>query len=415
MRIEINSGGISGLIAISVFELDMKKTSDELDDMISSFQAVKKAANNLNGGVEGLGATLDHLQARINEEEDKKESLNKIWAKANEFLSDAIKIDKQVAEAIKDSKEEFYRVNPWSKPTADRDGWDWFVHAVSDVFNDIADTFEDAWDSIVEWYEYGGGKEILHIVCKVVTIGLEIANFVLDIVLLVPPLTAIGIAKIVLDSAALLVTLADGGLDIFNEGSAFAKKQQALEAEKRGDYTEAARLRKEAGELSDQDSWRDKWWNDGEFNGWDVLGAVMGGVEIADAIVGLDGEKIGKGIEALDDLGDSIKSVKNLGDLGRVFKNLKNIHDGFSDIKGIVDDSLDLAKGFGESMGIENMSANISIALGAINPLAGIYSAFHFAVSDFIDSSETLSEISEVYDGITGTYDGIKDIFEKVS
>lgn len=338
MRIELNSGGISGLVAISVYEADMITTSNRIDDMISAFTAVKKAANNLNGGTNGVEDALNSLQCRINYEQNKRNSLDTILKETSNFLSDAIKLDKQVAEMIKDSKEEFYKVNPWAKPTSDREGWDWFIHAVDDILDDMANALDDAWDAIVEWYEYGGGKELLSQIMTIASVALAIANVVLDIVLLVPPLTAMGIAKIALEVAAVVVVIADGGLDIFNEEKAKNLKKQALEAEKRGDYTEAARLRKEAAASSSENTWRDKWWNDGETNGWDLLGVLMGGIELADMLVGFDvTNSYDESISVLDVDGSVLSEFKFLGqDITPSFKGssitntFKNFKNGFS-------------------------------------------------------------------------------------
>ena len=76
MRIELNSGGLDGLVAIAEFGFSIEALDDSLDAMISSFQAVKNAVNNLEGGAGNLSDAVSSLQKRIYTEENKKRNLS---------------------------------------------------------------------------------------------------------------------------------------------------------------------------------------------------------------------------------------------------------------------------------------------------------------------------------------------------
>ena len=75
-RIEMNAGGLDGLLSIASFGLSLDGLDKDMENVISSFQAVKNEVYNLPGGVGKLGDFVDAMQCRIDNEEEKRQNLN---------------------------------------------------------------------------------------------------------------------------------------------------------------------------------------------------------------------------------------------------------------------------------------------------------------------------------------------------
>lgn len=118
MRIELNAGGLGGLISIAKFSEDYDKLLSKTNSVISSFKAVKRKTVNISGGVGNLQGALDQIDSRIKTEEAKVEKLEAVGKKFGEFLANTVKTDKSVANLVNVNKEEFYQVNPWARPPA---------------------------------------------------------------------------------------------------------------------------------------------------------------------------------------------------------------------------------------------------------------------------------------------------------
>lgn len=117
MRIEMNSGGLDGLIAITQFQSDMNDFISKTSNVIDSFKAVKQQTYQLNGGVGNLRSAVNNVENRIDREDEKRETAISMKQKYNSFLDLAIRVDKKVAALVNKNKKEFYRVNPWLKPS----------------------------------------------------------------------------------------------------------------------------------------------------------------------------------------------------------------------------------------------------------------------------------------------------------
>ena len=167
MRIEISAGGISGGIAVSQFQSGMKNYIKKTGDVISSFTTVKNKTYNLNGGVGNLQDALDGISARVHTEEARERAAERVQKKANDFLDLAVRVDKEVATLVNKNKEEFYRTNPWLKPSWTQDAkkffsdaWKWLcgvrdtlVKGASAIWEGIKNTVKKAWDNIVTFYQ----------------------------------------------------------------------------------------------------------------------------------------------------------------------------------------------------------------------------------------------------------------------
>lgn len=149
MRIEISAGGISGGVAVSQFQSNINGYLRKTDDIISSFATVRKKTYNLNGGVGNLQSAADHIAARVSLEQDRKSGAETVRAKANDFLNLAARVDKNVASLVNQNKEQFYRTNPWLRPTPSQEAknffqnaWDWLCGAGENIKNGV----QNAWN-----------------------------------------------------------------------------------------------------------------------------------------------------------------------------------------------------------------------------------------------------------------------------
>ena len=159
MHIEINAGGLSGGIAVSSFQSGMKKYISGTDGMISSFKAVRTKTYNLNGGVgTHLEGAVNQVLARERTEEQRKSGAETVQAKSNSFLELAIRVDKSVANMVKQDRKELYGQYPSLKPSLWSDAKKWlsdvwkglcgFAQTVADVTHFIADSIRKIKSSI---------------------------------------------------------------------------------------------------------------------------------------------------------------------------------------------------------------------------------------------------------------------------
>ncbi len=200
MRIEISAGGVCG-VSVLDFRSEMGSFLSAADDVIASFKTIKSSTYSLSGGIgnpqdasdKNLQDALDSISARIREEEEKKASAEAVQKRSSDFLELAVRVDKQVAQAVNKNKEEDYRVMPWLAaavtPLADRawyeEAWNWLCGVGEDIaegaekaWDWVSDTAQKAWDGLVEfydkhWYEIiNWGVTILCAVGSIVAIAL---------------------------------------------------------------------------------------------------------------------------------------------------------------------------------------------------------------------------------------------------
>lgn len=186
MHIEINAGGLSAEIAVAEYQLNMSGFISDAENIISSFKAVAGKTHNLSGGVGALQSAVDDVSARIQQEEHKLEAIKAVRVKSNDFLNLAIRVDKQVASLVNQNKNEFYKTNPWLKPTVGvddtpwyEDVWNWLCdkgEQISDgakkAWTWIKDTAKKAWDGLVEFYNEN--KRLCQILIGVAAIAIAV-------------------------------------------------------------------------------------------------------------------------------------------------------------------------------------------------------------------------------------------------
>lgn len=206
LRIEISSGGIGP--PVLDFQSDLAAFISDAEEIISSFKSVQNRTYSLNGGVGNLGVSLEQIGSRLQAEEEKKQEAERVQDKANEFVQLAERVDHQVADEVRQNKEELYCVNPWLRPaTAEADektwyesAWSWLCgkgEAIADSLKSAwewtKDTAKKAWNGIVEFYNEH--KKIIDTVLIVVgAVAAIVAVVATGGLALVPLLGALGLS-----------------------------------------------------------------------------------------------------------------------------------------------------------------------------------------------------------------------------
>lgn len=150
MHIEINTAGIGGAISINEYQSNISSFISRTDDIISCFKTIERDTYNLSGGTENLSEALENISSRIQQEDEKKSEAIIVQKKTNDFVTLAKRVDNCVADVVTANKEEFYKTNPWARPTTLLDdtnkrlgnAWEW----ICGVGDNIEDGIETAWE-----------------------------------------------------------------------------------------------------------------------------------------------------------------------------------------------------------------------------------------------------------------------------
>lgn len=125
MRIELS------LVKINSFQSDLASLLTTANNVLGSFQAVKSSTYRMNGGVGILEGAVGQLEQRIQIEERRVENLKTVQKESEEFLRNTTNTDNEVASLVAQNKDEFYKMNPWSKPTVSGSVRQWISQAMS--------------------------------------------------------------------------------------------------------------------------------------------------------------------------------------------------------------------------------------------------------------------------------------------
>ena len=171
MRIELNSGGLDGLISIESYQMNMNGYITGAEYVAESFVAVQKATQNLNGGIGVLQDAFTAIGVRHQIEVDRKENAERIFQETNSFLDLASQIDKQVAADVKKNRNQFYGVYPWLKPKYANIAKKWITNAwnylngkLLDGVAKVTETSKKIVASISKFYEDNKDKIIKSII-----------------------------------------------------------------------------------------------------------------------------------------------------------------------------------------------------------------------------------------------------------
>lgn len=117
MRIEIiNNSSSSG--SLSFLGSNLSTLISQSETTIASLQSLKSFSNSMNGGIGLLQEAADSIDARIGQEETKKSNLVNTQMKLNGFVELVNTTDKAISNQVTQNRDEFYRVNEWSRPSS---------------------------------------------------------------------------------------------------------------------------------------------------------------------------------------------------------------------------------------------------------------------------------------------------------
>lgn len=116
MRIELNSGGLTGTASLSTMQSEMIALLGDADVFLSALRSVKGYTYNMNGGVGNLQNALDLIESSIGFSTQRQDNLKQTQKKIETFIAYTRSIDKSVAQEVAANKEEFYKVNQWARP-----------------------------------------------------------------------------------------------------------------------------------------------------------------------------------------------------------------------------------------------------------------------------------------------------------
>jgi len=154
MRIQLNAGGLGGLMTVAGFSSGLDKLISDSKSVAASFKAVKKMTHSMSGGVGILDSALREIDLRIAKEERKLTKLDTTKKKLGEFIVNTVTKDRKVAAMVAINKELFYQVNPWARPPVPKKrswwkkAWGWLC----DKGKKFVNTVKKAWNGIKKFY-----------------------------------------------------------------------------------------------------------------------------------------------------------------------------------------------------------------------------------------------------------------------
>lgn len=175
------------LATISSHANDLAKKAEAYADSLT--RKITNKFDSVAGGVNGtLSSAKYYVNAKINELQAKKTAYENFAKGVTSLITNAKRIDKEVANAISNNKDKFLKSNPHLKI----DDWkanliNWLVdlknscplfELIGDGLAYIGTAITSALDNIKYWYKCEGGKEILAFVAAIGGAIIAVALFV---------------------------------------------------------------------------------------------------------------------------------------------------------------------------------------------------------------------------------------------
>lgn len=151
MRIELNSGGLTGTASLSTMQSEITALLGGADVFLSALRSVKSYTCNINGGVGSLQGALDEVESRIQTAETVSSNLNAAKDKIGSFIELTKTVDLTVSGLVNRNKHEFYNLNEWSRPPQKEEEKEWYEKLYDwacGVGDSIAETAQKAWNGI---------------------------------------------------------------------------------------------------------------------------------------------------------------------------------------------------------------------------------------------------------------------------
>ena len=161
----------------------VREFRSEVEDLRNSTMSIDSSVCNLDDVIASLRASSNTQEEKLekakNIQSQTLEKLEDIKEEVEEFIDDVVSIDEDAAEAINQSKDDFYDEYYYLKPDCEKSGWEKF----KDGLKDFGNWCKEHWKQIVITAVIIIGA-VITIVAVVATGGLA----------LVPLLTALGIS-----------------------------------------------------------------------------------------------------------------------------------------------------------------------------------------------------------------------------
>jgi len=99
-----------------------KRCQKSVIDLKSELSALKKKTLNINRSVCNLDDVIISIQASSQTQDKKVTSLDTVCKETEEFISEVVRVDSEVAELINKRKENFYKEYYYLKPENEKSG-----------------------------------------------------------------------------------------------------------------------------------------------------------------------------------------------------------------------------------------------------------------------------------------------------
>ena len=316
----------------------IKEVKDSVTDFKAELLALQTKAISIKKSVCDLDNIIDSLQVSTQIQDEKYMAFESLEQNCEEFMSEAVRIDSEVANIVKQRKEEFYGAYSYLKPEIEKD----WKEKAADWFESVGDWCKEHW------------KELLITVVIVIGAVLAIAAVICSGGLaLVPMLTALlttlgvsaamattiaTVASLTIAGIAIVSTLGSSALNIvdtwcdMSENSTFKSWQTAMN------------------------------WISIISNGLYSIGAIYNSLTAKLANVGKGGTRTVNGFD----------TTVNTGKQGKHIIGNNNYIEGRSVFNGTVDDAQRLVDDFagtGEWIGTNKERVNFGEVIGQyVNP-----------------------------------------------
>ena len=102
---------------------DVKKT---VTDYTSELFSIRKKSLQVNKSICNLDDVISSIQASTRTQEEKADALNELDRKSEQFIVDTARIDEEVADLVRQRKDDFYEKYSYLKPECEKSGWEKF-------------------------------------------------------------------------------------------------------------------------------------------------------------------------------------------------------------------------------------------------------------------------------------------------
>ena len=123
----------------------LKDAKKSVSDYQSELFSLKSRTLNINRSVCDLDDVISSVQASTQLQEQKMDSLETLSRNVENFIADVVRIDDDAAEAINQSKEEFYDKYNYLKPDCEKNIWE----KICDGFASVGEWCKEHWKLVV--------------------------------------------------------------------------------------------------------------------------------------------------------------------------------------------------------------------------------------------------------------------------